>query len=129
MSHYRHCTMVAGTHCHTGSVENGADIMRVDTCYGERQNTGLFPSGTDQAQTSNCLGLFGGIGEQCIFVSGNRRQAQFADVVDRRAEADAASDMRGARLKLVGQIVISSLGKSNFTNHVTATLIRRHGVE
>ncbi len=49
--------------------------------------------------------------------------------VDRRAERDAAGDVRGARLELVGQLVPGGLLEGDGRDHVAPALPGRHGLE
>src|SRR5207253_3914742 len=59
----------------------------------------------------------------------NLLQSQAAQVFKRRAQADGVGDIRRASLKLIRQPVINRLVESNGGNHVSAALVRWHGLQ
>ncbi len=69
------------------------------------------------------------ISEQHALMRGNRIDADGRDIIERRAQADGAGDIRRTRFELVRQVVVQRLFKRDHADHVAATLIGRHGIQ
>ncbi|MCY1203121.1 hypothetical protein D9M72_146200 [compost metagenome] len=121
--------MVAGTDRHAVLIEDGADIVRMDAVQGEREDARPVGSCADHAQAGDPRCLSAGVGEQRVLVGGDGFQADRAHVPDGGAKGDDAGDIGGARLELVGQLVVGGLAERDLANHVPAALVRRHGIE
>ena len=52
-----------------------------------------------------------------------------SQVIECGAQPDNSSDVRRARFKLVGELVVERLFKCDRPDHVAATLVRRHRIE
>src|SRR5437773_2751577 len=59
----------------------------------------------------------------------NAVEADGGDVVDRSTEANRAGDIWCSRFKLIRQLVVERLFKSDRADHVAATLVGGHGLQ
>ena len=119
--------MVAGAHRDALPVQHGADVVRMHAFDHEGKHAGLFPRRADQAQARNRLRALRSVDQQLVLVRRDVVHPDLVQVVERRAETDAARDIRRAGFELVRQIVVRGLLEGDRADHVAAALIGRHG--
>ena len=102
-------------------IEDGRDVVWVDTVQGEGDKPGPFlrPRAKD-AHTFDLRHLFIGVGGQSVLLLPDPIEPHFAEVVHCGAQADAFGDGRGAGLKLVGDGVPAAAAHFDFADHVAA---------
>ena len=69
------------------------------------------------------------VGQDVLFVGGERLVSQAAQEVDGRSQADRAGQVRRARLELVGERVVDGLLEADRGDHVAAALVGGHLLE
>ena len=95
----------------------------------ERQHANLLACSSDQAQAMDRAEQFRPVIQQVSFVTGRTIDSNLRDVIQGRTESNSSSNMRSTRFELVGQFVINGLLECNGTDHVAASLVRRHAFE
>ena len=103
--------------------------MGVDTIHNEGQNARLFLRSADQTDPWNGRERFRGLSEQVSFVSLDAIESKLVHIVDRGGEANYTGNIGRARFKFVGNLVVGGFFEGYRKDHVTTTLIGRHGVE
>ena len=110
-------------------VEDGPDVVRVDAVQQEREHTRLFSCRANQTNTRNRCNRFGGICERFVFIGSHIVHPQTIHIIDGCTQADGTRHMGRARFKFVRQFVVDCLLECHRTDHVTAALVRRHGIQ
>src|SRR5437016_12192806 len=120
---------MSGSDSNSLLVEDGPDVMRMDTVQQEREHASLFFCGADQTNAGNRGNGFSGIGQQLVLMRSYVVHPEAIHILDGCAQTDGTRHMGRACLKLVGQLVVNRLLEGYGTDHVAAALIRRHGIQ
>ena len=127
--HDRLCAVVARPDRDPLVVEDRPHVVGVDAVEDEGEDARLLPRGADDPQARDLPEDPRPVEQQVVLVGRDRVEADSLHPVDRRAERDAAGDVRGARLELVGQLVPGGLLEGDGRDHVAPALPGRHGLE
>ena len=92
-------------------------------------DAGFFRGGADDFHAGNFAQQMRGVGQEVLLVAGDFFQADGLEEFDGRPQGDAAGDVGGSGLELVGQDVVGGFLESNGADHVPTALIGGHGVE
>src|SRR5437868_790305 len=108
--------MVAGSNGDAMLIQDRADVVGMNSIYDKRNDAGLLPRIADHAYTRNRRDHASRVLEQVSLVFASCFHADTFEVIDRGAEADAARNVGGSRLELVGQRVVSSALEAHRAN-------------
>src|SRR4029077_12074756 len=86
--HYRLGAVMPGSDSNSLLVEDGPDVVRVDTVQQEREHTRLFSCGADQTNTRDCGKGVSGIGQQLVLIGGYVVHPQTIHIIDGCAQPD-----------------------------------------
>ena len=118
--------MVAGTDRDAVAIENGSNVVRVDSIHDERNYAGLLAGGADQSHSRNRGQRSRRMGEQGVLVPLGGRKVDGVQVIDGSAEADNAGDVGGPCFEFIREVVVRRFLKGDGADHVAAALPRRH---
>ena len=127
--HDRLRAVMTGADRHAFTVDDRADIVRMDTVDDERDDGDLVARGADEAHAVDGAERGGGLVEQCRLVGLDGLEADALQVLDGAPKADRAGDVRRTCLELVRQVVPGAPLEGHGANHVAAAEKRRHRVE
>ena len=99
--HQRMRAMVAGADRDAFQVEQGGQVVRMRAFDQEADHRRLVRRGAEDAQAVDLAQLLGEVRQQFCFARLDVGHAERVEVVDRRAEADEAGDVRRAGFELV----------------------------
>lgn len=120
---------MAGADCNPLTVEVFGDTFVRMSVYGEGEDAGLIGRSADESQTGNPTEKVRGVFQKRVLVCGDRRDADFKDVVDRCSDPDRASDVRSPRLEFFRRVLEDSFFKPDILDHMSTTLPWREQFE
>src|SRR4030095_14847751 len=97
---------VAARRCDPLPVKDRADVVRVNAFDHEGKYRGFFFGGADNLEPGDLGQGFGSIEQELVLVGGNLVHTDRVEVIDRRAESDAARDIGRTGFELVGEVVV-----------------------
>src|SRR6056297_2493871 len=121
--HNRLCTMVARTDGNAQFIHNGTNVVGMNTFYIKGYHRSFICCGSVDFQSIDRKQLFGGIFHQLLFILGYSVKTNAVHVIQSCTKGYASTDVRRTSFKLMGQIGISGLFKSDFGNHFAASLV------
>src|SRR5271157_889005 len=125
----RHRAVVAGADSDTMIVEVARDVFGRYAGYDKRQYACLVCGSTDWSQPRNRRKGLGRVLEQSMLINSDGGDADVSEIINRRTKADYLGDGRCTSFEFYGRILVGRFFETHVSNHMAATLVRRHVFE
>ncbi len=126
----RHGAVMPGPHGDALLVQQLGDVVGVNVLQGEgRQPVAVFQGGAVERQARHFGQAIQRVGGDGPLVILDAIHAQPAQIIDGCTQPDRFRDGRGARFKLVREIVPVAFFERDALDHVSAAHVRRHGFQ